>query len=101
MSASAQKWQCRCVMLAFASGCVGSINAQRLFIRANQIGYSVNAPKNAVAFSGSPLRGTFKLIDTAGTQVFAAAIKPIDAVKWGTNEHHAELDFSRFKKEGR
>jgi hypothetical protein len=82
----------------FATG----LNAQQTFIRANQIGYSANARKNAIAFSGSPLNGSFKLIEaTSGKSVFEGNLKPIEGVKWGTNEHHAELDFSRFNKEGR
>src|SRR6185503_18433842 len=33
--------------------------------------------------------------------VFEGKLKPIMGVKWGTNENHAELDFSEVRKEGR
>jgi peptidoglycan/xylan/chitin deacetylase (PgdA/CDA1 family) len=76
--------------------------APATFIRANQLGYFPNSPKKAIAFSSSALRGNFTLLELpSGKTAFQSKLKPLEGVKWGTNEHHAELDFSPFRKEGR
>src|SRR5436190_18780923 len=78
------------------------LKAEQTFIRANQIGYSANVPKNAIAFSARPITGSFNVVEiSTGKPVFQGVLKPIERVKWGTNENHWELDFSHFKKEGR
>src|ERR1051326_4500667 len=96
------RWVKPTLELAFFCVFAKSFATEQIFIRANQIGYSPGEPKNAIAFSDSALKGGFKLIDlTSGKDVFGGHLEPFQGVKWGTNEHHAELDFSRFNKEGR
>jgi hypothetical protein len=76
--------------------------AQDCFIRANQLGYRSQDTKIAIAFGKTPLPSAFALV-TAEVEKFAFEGKsqPILGVTWGQFEHHAELDFSSFKRPGR
>lgn len=71
-------------------------------IRANQIGYLSKDEKIAVAFSTSPLTGTFSLVkDDSGEPVFSGPLVPCTATKWGGFEHHYWLDFGQYHSPGR
>jgi hypothetical protein len=73
-----------------------------VFLRANQLGYGANEPKVAVAFSASPLPGTFAVIaaDT-GVSVFEGKPALLVQESWGKFDHHAELDFTPVARQGR
>src|SRR3954469_1083450 len=80
---------------------LSNIGAAGTFIRANQIGYESRGDKNAIVFSDAPLSGDFQVLDCSTRKiVFKGRLNPLTGVKWGTNEHHAELDFSRLRREG-
>ncbi len=82
--------------------CVHALQASEIFIRASQIGYRPADAKIAVAFSKSPLPGSFAVVAADTKKVtFEAKSKPVTDTKWGQIEYHAELDFSAFKKAGR
>ncbi len=73
-----------------------------VFIRANQIGYGGREPKVAVAFSESALPEKFSVVDAVTLKtVFTSRVKMISDVAWGQFKNHAELDFSKVKREGK
>jgi hypothetical protein len=117
--------------------------AEPVYIRANQVGYDLKAPKIAMAFSKERLPGDFRLVeveaprrdttgqlpprpkgwtpnkdrnpdtpsvDFGGTRawappregrvVFEGRTRLITNTIWGRFEHHAELDFSGFRRSG-
>jgi len=74
---------------------------EKVFVRANQVGYGVRGPKVAVAFSKSALPGKFSIVDAPSLKaVFTGRTKRIPGVAWGQFTNHAELDFSRLTKAG-
>lgn len=84
----------------------GLVRAQQpprapIFLRANQVGYGVKDTKVAIAFSASPLPGTFAVIaaDT-GQPVFEGKIVPLSGERWGKFDQHAELDFTDVTRTG-
>ncbi len=82
--------------------CVLPAAADEIFIRANQIGHGVRDSKIAIAFTKSALPKTFSLVETdSQTVVFTSKTRVITDAEWGQFDHHAELDFSKFKKPGR
>ena len=86
----------------FALIFLSSVVTAGTFIRANQIGYDPHGYKNAIVFSDAPLNGRFEVIELPSRKTaFSAKLTPIIEVKWGTNEHHAELEFSKLRREGR
>jgi peptidoglycan/xylan/chitin deacetylase (PgdA/CDA1 family) len=74
-----------------------------VFIRANQTGYDVGEPKVAIAFSEGPLPRDFQVIpvDGGGEPRYRAALAPVPEGRWGSFDHHAELDFSDLREPGR
>lgn len=72
-----------------------------MFIRANQVGCNLDAPKIAIVFSAAPLTKTFSVVDAATQQsVFTGKAKPIKNATWGQFTNHAELDFSSLTNPG-
>ncbi|MGD0308131.1 MAG: glycoside hydrolase family 9 protein [Acidobacteriota bacterium] len=72
------------------------------FIRLNQAGYQPTGAKSAISFSTAPLAGAFFLIEAgSGQTAFAGKLSEPQSQVWGTFRHHAELDFSPYKKPGR
>ncbi len=72
-----------------------------VFIRANQVGYGPREPKVAVAFSKSALPEKFSVVDAVSLKtIFTSRVKMISGVTWGQFTNHAELDFSKVKREG-
>jgi endoglucanase len=80
----------------------GAVRAdERAYVRVNQVGYRASDAKVAVAFGRAPLPGRFAVVDAlTGRVVFEGAAKPL-AGGWGEFAHHAELDFSPLKSQGR
>ena len=74
---------------------------EQLYVRVNQVGYRPSDPKVAAAFARTPLPDKFTVVDAATQRVvFTGAAKQVEG-NWGQFDHHAELDFSSFKREGR
>ncbi|MEY4917871.1 MAG: Endoglucanase precursor [Verrucomicrobiota bacterium] len=72
-----------------------------VFVRANQVGYGLQEPKVAVAFSHVALPESFSLVDAATLKtVFTGRGQAILNVTWGQFTNHAELDFSKVKRAG-
>lgn len=72
------------------------------YIRGNQAGYHPSEVKSAIAFSTTPLEGSFLLIDAVTHQkVFEGKLDRPNVQIWGDFRYHAELDFSPYRKEGR
>lgn len=72
-----------------------------IFIRANQVGYGLREPKVALAFSPASLPEKFSIVDSATLKtVFTGRVKTLPNVAWGQFTNHAELDFSKFNREG-
>jgi hypothetical protein len=85
----------------FTATAVVASEGGAVFLRVNQIGYRTRDSKNAVAFAGTSLSGTFSVFDAAtGVSVFEAAATPVSG-KWGQFTHHAVLDFSGLARRGR
>lgn len=79
----------------------GSAHAGEIFIRANQVGYSINGPKLAIAFSKSQLPAEFTLKDSSGHTAFQGHTTPITNGEWGEFQYYAGLDFSTVQLPGR
>jgi endoglucanase len=77
-----------------------SAAAEEIFIRANQVGYFVGAPKLAVAFSHAPLPEDFTVVGVSNQVWFHGKTKPITNATWGQFSNHVELDFSKFYTRG-
>ena len=92
-----------CSRLLLAALCgLCHLNAQEIYIRANQIGYEPNATKIALAFCLGPLGNTFEILDAkTGKPLFHAQTQSVRGVRWGKFDQHVELDFSGFKQPGR
>src|SRR5947209_1601746 len=92
-----------CSRLLLAALCgLCHLNAQEIYIRANQIGYEPNATKIALAFCLGPLGNTFEILDAkTGKPLFHAQTQSVTGVRWGKFDQHVELDFSGFKQPGR
>jgi endoglucanase len=72
-----------------------------IFVRANQIGYNLNEPKIALAFSDSDLPKTFSIVDAATQKsIFNSTTKFINNATWGQFTNHAKLDFSSLTNPG-
>ncbi len=93
-----------CVWLACtcSNALLASPPRTTVFLRANQVGYGAKDTKVAVAFSGSPLPGTFAVIaaDT-GLSVFEGNTVLLSGERWGKFDQQAELDFTRVSQPGR
>jgi endoglucanase len=72
------------------------LRASEVFIRTSQIGYRLNEPKLAVAFSRNPLPATFTLVSARDERLvfFQGKITTITNATWGQFTNHAELNFS-------
>ncbi len=71
------------------------------FIRINQVGYFGTDTKIAIAFSKTPLNGTFVLADTSNRVVFRGALKAVPQGNWGgAFPYYYELDFSKYQQPG-
>lgn len=71
-----------------------------LYIRVNQIGFRPADVKTAIAFGREALPARFRIVDAAsGSVVFTGGTRPVNG-GWGEFAHHAELDFSRLRREG-
>ncbi len=77
-------------------------SAVEIYLRVNQVGYRPGDVKSAIAFSSGPLPGSFSVLDEATKQtVYEGKSKPLNGLRWGQFQEHAELDFSVVKKPGR
>src|SRR5262245_8198128 len=92
----------RCLILIPACCCFGIVlDAQEIFVRTNQLGYSPLGTKIAVAFSKSALLDTFEVITADSRAVaFRGKAAAISDSTWGGFDHHVELDFSGLKAPG-
>ena len=74
---------------------------QQLYIRVNQIGFSLGGPKTAVIFGSDPLPSEFRVLNAdSGAQVFKGRVEAL-AGGWGQFARHGELDFTQLVIEGR
>jgi hypothetical protein len=71
-----------------------------VFIRANQLGYDVDASKIAIAFSQGTLPETFEVMDDKHQPVYHEKCSVIAANAWGAFHSFAELDFTSLKTQG-
>lgn len=89
------------VLLLFITNAEQVWSSTNLFLRANQLGYRTGDAKVAVAFSNSSFINQFQLVEAqSGKEAFTGTHKPVNGA-WGRHSHHAELDFSEFKKPGK
>ncbi len=91
------------VCLVFLSVVVRAAPAipDRIFLRANQLGYRPQDVKIAVAFSAAPMPESFTVVAAdSGRVVLKGKASTINHVVWGQFTNHAELDFSALKVPG-
>ncbi len=83
--------------------CSASAAAQSgAFIRINQVGYLASDSKIAIAFSKTPLRGDFALLDASKRVVYRAPLRSVPAPGWGGSfPYYYELNFTPFNQSGR
>jgi hypothetical protein len=67
--------------------------ADEIYVRINQLGYSPNDTKIAIAFSATDLPAEFTLNDGENV-VYQGNTTPVTDTQWGRFKHHAELNFS-------
>jgi hypothetical protein len=79
-----------------------AVQAEEIFIRANQVGYRPQDAKLAVAFGPSVLPDSFAVV-AEDTQkiILQGKPKPVTGVQWGQVTSHVELDFSAVRTPGR
>jgi endoglucanase len=77
-------------------------NGQDAHIRVNQAGYLGSETKVAVAFSKTPIKGSFEVRELqSGNVVHRGDVRPAVASPWGGDfDHHYELDFTPLTKKG-
>ncbi|HLA11096.1 MAG TPA: glycoside hydrolase family 9 protein [Pyrinomonadaceae bacterium] len=81
-----------------STSAVGQFNT---FIRINQVGYLVADTKVAIAFSKTPLKGDFVLLNESQQVVFRGPLRSTKAPGWGgTFPNYYELDFSSYRRSG-
>jgi endoglucanase len=95
----------RCGLLPIACGLVFMIVpawGQNAFVRVNQVGYKVDAPKRAYLMSTqAEVPGSFTVRNSQGTAVFAGSITAAqDHGGWGNFPHVYALDFNSVTTEG-
>lgn len=74
---------------------------QQIFVRVNQLGYTPQDSKLALAFAREPVPQKFDLIDVKTRQVvFTGLSRPLKG-RWGQFDYHAELDFTAWRKSGK
>ena len=77
--------------------------AQNAFVRVNQVGYKMDAPKRAYLMSTvAEVPGTFTIQDSVGSVLFTGAITAgQDQGGWGNFPHVYALDFGGLTTEGK
>jgi endoglucanase len=76
------------------------VGADEIFVRVNQAGYQPTDVKVAVAMGRTALPSTFKIFEAGSEKsVYEGKCRAVEEA-WGGFKHHAEVDFSRFEKEG-
>jgi hypothetical protein len=79
-----------------------TVQADEIFVRANQLGYGPRAAKLAIAFSTVPVPQSFSVVEADSQQVvFESKVTHVTGVRWGQFENHAELDFTKLTNPGR
>src|SRR5687768_121628 len=74
---------------------------RQLYIRVNQIGFSLGGSKTAVIFGNEPLPSEFRVVNAeSGAQVYKGTVDALTG-GWGQFARHGELDFTRLAIEGR
>lgn len=83
-------------LLCFAALIAQAAAADEIYLRANQVGYHLNEPKLAIAFSTAPIPNGFTLVSTKDEKlvVLQGRAATITNAPWGKFTHQAELDFS-------
>lgn len=82
---------------------IGAENGKnKIYLRVNQVGYLPEDKKVAIAFSNSPLEGTFRVLSSKTEEViFEGEIRSAESPGWGTFSHFYYLDFSKVNTPGR
>jgi endoglucanase len=81
------------LLLLFIVLIANATSAQSAFVRVNQVGYPVNAPKRAYLMTATTETGaTFKVLDSSGTAVLNAVIGA-KLGSWGSFSNVYALDF--------
>ena len=91
------------LLSSFNPGAAGANDppAPQVFVRANQLGFAANDPKQATAFARVALPEKFELVDLASQRaVFQGTVTPLNG-RWGEFDHYGEIDFSRWHKPGK
>lgn len=81
---------------------IGTADAQNAFVRGNQVGYKVDAPKRAYLMSTqAEIPGSFMVQNSRGDILFSSAITAADDQGgWGDFQHVYALDFNSVTTEG-
>ena len=73
----------------------------QLYIRVNQIGFTLGGPKTAVVFGSEPLPAEFRILNAqSGAPVFKGRLESISG-GWGGFQRHGQLNFTPLAVEGR
>jgi endoglucanase len=92
----------RLVVFCFVvSATTPAADAQPLFIRVNQLGFRPDDVKTAVVFGREPPSADFRVLNAnTGAVAFAGKAQAVNRT-WGEFTHHAELNFSGLRREGK
>src|SRR5436305_12568548 len=92
-------------VLLYAMAWLSSVLAARaaaddVYVRVSQVGYRPADVKIAIAMGRAALPRKFQVIDVATQKtLFEGEPRGIDGA-WGEFSHHAELNFSKFDRDG-
>jgi len=76
--------------------------AAAIHIRLNLVGYHPLEPKVALAFSSTPIEGSFSAVDAATDRpVFECPMAKTGSNSWGAFDNHVELDLGSLRTAGR
>ena len=74
--------------------------ADDVYVRVNQLGYRPGDVKVAVAMARAALPAKFQVVDASTQKAAFEGERARNEETWGKFNHHAQLDFSKFDKEG-
>ncbi len=88
--------------------CIGMISSShytdppaKVYIRHNLVGYLPEETKQALAFSNSPIKGGFSLLEAGGDgKVYEGKLQRSNRPTWGQFKYYYTLDFSDFQTAG-
>ena len=89
------------IILSCIASMVYAQPSNLVYIRINQVGYLPTDTKIGIAFSNTPVKGKFEVIDQKSKKsIFTGKIISTKAAGFDSFKYYYELDFSSLNQEG-